>query len=219
MKVSIRNLKKKFVQGRNNITVLDGISLDFESGEIIALLGKSGSGKSTLLSLLAGLERPDEGSIFYDNQDLSKLSEEALCELRAKKLGIVFQQFNLIPHLTALENILLPLEINGDVDKNKAYSWVELVGLKERVNHFPSMLSGGEQQRVAIARALVVNPPLLLADEPTGNLDNETGKSIIDILFNIVREKKITMIIVTNDEELALKADRIIRLIGGKCHL
>ena len=219
MKVSIRNLKKKFVQGRNNITVLDGISLDFESGEIIALLGKSGSGKSTLLSLLAGLERPDEGSIFYDNQDLSKLSEEALCELRAKKLGIVFQQFNLIPHLTALENILLPLEINGDVDKNKAYSWVELVGLKERVNHFPSMLSGGEQQRVAIARALVVNPPLLLADEPTGNLDNETGKSIIDILFNIVREKKITMIIVTHDEELALKADRIIRLIGGKCHL
>lgn len=219
MKISIRHLKKKFIQGKKSITVLDGISLDFESGEIIALLGKSGSGKSTLLSLLAGLERPDEGSIFYDNQDLTKLSEEALCELRAKKLGIVFQQFNLIPHLTALENVLLPLEINGVVEKKGAYSWMKLVGLEDRIDHFPSMLSGGEQQRVAIARALVTNPPLLLADEPTGNLDNETGKSIIDILFSIVREKKITMIIVTHDEELALKADRIIRLIGGICHL
>lgn len=218
MKISVRNLKKNFIQGKNIIKVLDDVSLEIHSGEIIALLGKSGSGKSTLLSLLAGLERPDFGSIFFDQSDLTKLSEEALCEWRSKSLGIVFQQFNLIPHLTALENVLLPLEINGQDDKKKALDWLSLVGLEDRVDHFPSMLSGGEQQRVAIARALVFGPPMLLADEPTGNLDIETGKKVIETLFNIVREKKITMIIVTHDEELALKADRIVRLTGGKCH-
>jgi putative ABC transport system ATP-binding protein len=218
MKISVRNIKKKFVQGKNIINVLDDVSLDIKSGEMIALLGKSGSGKSTLLSLLAGLEKPDFGSILFDHTDLTKLSEEALCDWRAKNLGIVFQQFNLIPHLTALENVLLPLEINGLNDKKKALEWLSLVGLDDRVNHFPSMLSGGEQQRVAIARALVFGPPLLLADEPTGNLDSETGKKVIETLFNIVREKKTTMIIVTHDEELALKADRIVRLTGGKCH-
>ena len=223
MKISIQNLKKNFIQGKNIIKVLDDVSLDIHSGEIIALLGKSGSGKSTLLSLLAGLERPDFGSIFFDQNDLTKLSEEALCEFRAKSLGIVFQQFNLIPHLTALENVLLPLEINGldndkDGGKKKALDWLTLVGLEDRVNHFPSMLSGGEQQRVAIARALVFGPAILLADEPTGNLDSETGKKVIETLFNIVREKKTTMIIVTHDDELASKADRIVRLAGGKCH-
>jgi putative ABC transport system ATP-binding protein len=218
MKVSVRNLKKNFVQGKNIIKVLDDVSLDIHSGEIIALLGKSGSGKSTLLSLLAGLEKPDFGLIFFDQNDLTKLSEEALCDWRAKNLGIVFQQFNLIPHLTALENVLLPLEINGLDDKKKALDWLSLVGLEDRVDHFPSMLSGGEQQRVAIARALVFDPPMLLADEPTGNLDSETGKKVIETLFNIVREKKTTMVIVTHDEELALKADRIVRLTGGKCH-
>ncbi|MBC7538744.1 MAG: ABC transporter ATP-binding protein [Bacteriovorax sp.] len=218
MKVNVRNLKKNFIQGKNIIKVLDDVSLDINSGEIIALLGKSGSGKSTLLSLLAGLEKPDFGSILFDQNDLTKLSEEALCDWRAKNLGIVFQQFNLIPHLTALENVLLPLEINGLDDKKKALDWLTLVGLEDRVDHFPSMLSGGEQQRVAIARALVFGPPMLLADEPTGNLDSETGKKVIETLFNIVREKKTTMVIVTHDEELALKADRIVRLTGGKCH-
>ena len=218
MKISIQNLKKNFLQGKNIIKVLDDVTLEIHSGEIIALLGKSGSGKSTLLSLLAGLDKPDFGAIYFDQNNLTKLSEEALCEWRAKNLGIVFQQFNLIPHLTALENVLLPLEINGVEDKNKALEWLSLVGLDDRVDHFPSMLSGGEQQRVAIARALVFGPPLLLADEPTGNLDSETGKKVIETLVNIVREKKTTMIIVTHDEELALKADRIIRLIGGKCH-
>jgi putative ABC transport system ATP-binding protein len=217
MKISVRNLKKNFMQGKNIIKVLDDVSLDIYNGEIIALLGKSGSGKSTLLSLLAGLDRPDFGSVVYEKSDLAKLSEAALCDFRAKNLGIVFQQFNLIPHLTALENILLPLEINGLNDQKKALEWLSLVGLGDRADHFPSMLSGGEQQRVAIARALAFGPPVLLADEPTGNLDGETGKNIIEILFKIVREKKITMIIVTHDEELALKADRIIRLVGGKC--
>jgi len=218
MKITVKNLNKHFLQGKNTINVLNDVNLDIKSGEIIALLGKSGSGKTTMLSMLAGLDRPDHGSIVVDDQDLTSLSEEALCEYRAKKLGIVFQQFHLIPHLTAFENVLLSFEINGHEDKDTAMKWLEMVGLKDRANHYPSMLSGGEQQRVAIARALSFGPPILLADEPTGNLDVETGKSIIDILFKMVREKKITMILVTHDDELAAKADRIVRLIGGKCH-
>lgn len=218
MKIEVKNLNKHFLQGKNTINVLNDVNLDIKSGEIIALLGKSGSGKTTMLSMLAGLDRPDQGNIIVDDQDLTKLSEEALCEYRAKKLGIVFQQFHLIPHLTAFENVLLSFEINGHEDKETAMKWLEMVGLKDRANHYPAMLSGGEQQRVAIARALSFGPPILLADEPTGNLDVETGKSIIDILFKMVREKKITMILVTHDDELAAKADRIVRLIGGKCH-
>lgn len=216
MKISVKNLNKHFLQGKNTINVLNDVNLEIKSGEIIALLGKSGSGKTTMLSMLAGLDRPDLGSIVVDDQDLTKLSEEALCEYRAKKLGIVFQQFHLIPHLTAFENVLLSFEINGHEDKETAMKWLEMVGLKDRANHYPAMLSGGEQQRVAIARALSFGPPILLADEPTGNLDVETGKSIIDILFKMVREKKTTMILVTHDDELAAKADRIVRLIGGK---
>jgi putative ABC transport system ATP-binding protein len=218
MKVVVKNVNKHFQQGKNTIKVLNDVNLEIESGEIIALLGKSGSGKTTMLSLLAGLDRPDHGSISVDGQDLTKLSEEALCDFRAKTLGIVFQQFHLIPHLTAFENVLLSFEINGSEDKESAMKWLEMVGLKERANHYPSMLSGGEQQRVAMARALAFGPPLLLADEPTGNLDVETGKNIIDILFKMVREKKTTMILVTHDDELAAKADRIVRLIGGQCH-
>ncbi len=218
MKIAVNNLSKHFLQGKNTINVLNDINLKIESGEIIALLGKSGSGKTTMLSLLAGLDRPDHGNILIDDVDMTKLSEEALCEFRAKKLGIVFQQFHLIPHLTAYENVLLSFEINGREDKTEALKWLEMVGLKDRADHYPSMLSGGEQQRVAIARALAFGPPLLLADEPTGNLDVETGKSVIDILFKMVREKKTTMILVTHDDELAAKADRIIRIIGGKCH-
>lgn len=218
MKISINDLKKNFIQGDNKISVLNDINLKIENGEIIALLGKSGSGKSTLLSLLAGLEKPDAGKIFYDDVDITSMTENNLCDWRAKNLGFVFQQFNLIPHLTALENILLPLEINGKKDYEKALAWIKNVDLNERANHYPSMLSGGEQQRVAIARALVSAPPVILADEPTGNLDQETGKDIIKILFNIVRENKTTMVFVTHDEELATKADRIIRIMGGKCH-
>ncbi len=219
MRIEVKNLNKHFEQGKNTIHVLNDVSLDIKSGEVIALLGKSGSGKTTMLSLLAGLDRPDHGSISVDGVDMTKLSEEELCKFRAEKLGIVFQQFHLIPHLTALENVLLSFEITGIEDKSTAMKWLEMVGLKERANHYPSMLSGGEQQRVAIARALSFGPPLLLADEPTGNLDTETGKHVIEILFNMVREKKTTMILVTHDEELAQRADRIVRLIGGKCHL
>lgn len=218
MKIVVNNITKNYLQGKNIIRVLNGVSLEVDSGEIIALLGKSGSGKSTILSLLAGLEKPDTGSIVVDNVDLTKLNEENLCEWRAKNLGIIFQQFHLIPHLSALENILLPLEINGQENKDLALHWLSMVGLADRGDHFPSMLSGGEQQRVAIARALVFTPAMVLADEPTGNLDVETGKKIIEILFQIVRKKKTTMILVTHDEELAAKADRIVYLSGGKCH-
>lgn len=218
MNITINDLKKKYIQGKNKIDVLNGISLEIGSGEIVALLGKSGSGKTTVLSLLAGLEQPDNGSILIGGNDITKLSEGSLCDWRAKNLGIVFQQFHLIPHLTALENVLLPLEINGIEDKSQALEWLSLVGLSDRTSHYPSMLSGGEQQRVAIARALAFKPAILLADEPTGNLDTETGKKIIEILFKIVREKKTTMIIVTHDDELAARADRIVRLSGGKCH-
>lgn len=217
MNITIKDLKKNYTQGKNIIDVLNGITLEIKSGEIIALLGKSGSGKTTMLSLLAGLEKPDDGSITIGNTNITKLTEGDLCDWRAKNLGIIFQQFHLIPHLTALENVLLPLEINGNENTELALEWLSLVGLSDRSNHYPSMLSGGEQQRVAIARALVFKPAVLLADEPTGNLDTETGKKIIDILFQIVREKKTTMILVTHDDELAAKADRIIRLTGGKC--
>lgn len=217
MKISIKNISKHFQQGKNTIQVLSDVSLEVKSGEIIALLGKSGSGKTTMLSLLAGLDKPDQGAILIDDLDLTTLSEEALCDFRAKKLGIVFQQFHLIPHLTALENVYLSFEINGSEDKDAALKWLAMVGLQDRANHYPSMLSGGEQQRVAIARALAFGPPLLLADEPTGNLDIETGKYVIELLFKMVREKKTTMILVTHDDELAAKADRIVRLVGGKC--
>lgn len=218
MKIDIKNIGKQFKQGKNTIQVLSDVSLTIESGEIIALLGKSGSGKTTMLSLLAGLEKPDHGTISMGETQLNTLSEEQLCDWRAQNLGIIFQQFHLIPHLTAWENVQLSLEINNHPDKNIAEQWLEMVGLENRKDHFPSMLSGGEQQRVAIARALVFNPNLLLADEPTGNLDVETGKKVIETLFSMVRKNKTTMILVTHDEELAQKADRIIRLSGGKCH-
>lgn len=218
MRISIKNIGKKFLQGKKNITVLENVSLEIQSGEVIALLGKSGSGKTTLLSIIAGLEKPDSGSIEINGSLITELPEEDVCDWRAKNLGIVFQQFHLIPHLTALENIMLSLEISGKADLDLAKSWLARVGLQDRADHFPSMLSGGEQQRVAIARALVSGPPILLADEPTGNLDLETGKQVIDSLFKMVRENKTTMILVTHDDELAQYADRIVRLIGGKCH-
>ncbi len=217
MKVKIEGLSKSFIQGKKKINILENAELEIKEGEVVALLGKSGSGKTTMLSLLSGLDKPDQGKILIDGQDISQYNEEQLCFYRANKLGIVFQQFHLVPHLTALENVKLTLEIKNNQDDSKAKEWLNLVGLQDRFDHFPSMMSGGEQQRVAMARALVGDPSILLADEPTGNLDSETGKHIIETLFNIVKKNKTTMILVTHDEELALKADRIVRLSGGKC--
>lgn len=217
MNIELVNVSKNFHQGKTSIQVLNELNLTIKSSEVVALLGKSGSGKTTLLSLIAGLEKTQSGVVKIDGLNLSSLSEDELCKFRAKKCGIIFQQFHLVPHLTAIENVLLPLEINHMGDKVVAMSWLQKVGLAERANHFPNMLSGGEQQRVAIARALAFNPELILADEPTGNLDAQTGEQIIELLFKMVREKKTTMIFVTHDEELAAKADKIIYLKDGKC--
>jgi putative ABC transport system ATP-binding protein len=217
VKIIFSNIKKNFVQGNNTIHVLENIDFEIQDGEVIALLGKSGSGKTTILSLLSGLEKPNSGTIKIDGIDLTSMSEDDLCDWRAKNLGIVFQQFHLVPHLTALENVSLSMEISGKENQVIAKDWLKKVGLNERENHYPATLSGGEQQRVAIARALAFTPSLLIADEPTGNLDVETGNEIVNLLFEIVKRNKTTMVFVTHDEELAQKADRIIRISGGKC--
>jgi len=218
MKIKLSEVEKSYYQGNTAIEVLKSINMEVKSGEVVALLGKSGSGKSTILSLLSGLIKSDRGTLELDDVNLNNLSEDELSDFRSKKIGIIFQDFHLLPHLTALENVLLPLEINGRENKSLAEDWLLKVGLENRLNHFPSMLSGGEAQRVAIARALAFGPSLILADEPTGNLDNETGKKVIDVLFKIIRENKMTMVLVTHDEELAKLCDRIFYLKGGQCH-
>ncbi len=217
MRITIENVNKSFEQGKNNIHILKDISLNVQDGEVVALLGKSGSGKTTLLSMLGGLEKPDNGNITIDQTNLYNKTESELCEWRAQNIGIVFQQFHLIAHLTAKENVSLPLEILDREAEKEAELWLDKVGLKERMSHYPTMLSGGEQQRVAIARAMVTKPKLILADEPSGNLDVETGKKVMDLLFEIVKQNKTTMVLVTHDEELAKRADRIVHLVAGKC--
>jgi putative ABC transport system ATP-binding protein len=219
MKIKISNLKKSYLEPERELTILSDVNLEINSGEVVALLGKSGSGKTTMLSMLSGLEKPTTGEIIIDGEDITKLSEQALCLWRAKSLGIVFQQFHLVPHLTALENVMLPLEIMESKVSifEEAKKWLTFVGLDDRVGHYTNKLSGGEQQRVAIARALAKSPQLILADEPTGNLDNETGQIIIKLLFEMVRKNNLTMVLVTHDEDLAKLCDRTIRLVGGKC--
>lgn len=219
MKIKISNLKKSYLEPERELTILSDINLEINSGEVVALLGKSGSGKTTMLSMLSGLEKPTTGEIIINGEDITKLNEQALCSWRAKSLGIIFQQFHLVPHLTALENVMLPLEIMDSKNSifEEAKKWLSLVGLDDRIGHYTNKLSGGEQQRVAIARALAKSPQLILADEPTGNLDNETGQIIIKLLFEMVRKDKLTMVLVTHDEDLAKLCDRTIRLVGGKC--
>lgn len=219
MKIKINNLKKSYLEPARELTILTDVNLEIQSGEVVALLGKSGSGKTTMLSMLSGLEKPSLGEILIDGVDITKLDEQALCEWRANSLGIIFQQFHLVPHLTALENVMLPLEImhSSHSAVEEAKKWLAFVGLIDRVGHLTNKLSGGEQQRVAIARALAKNPKLILADEPTGNLDNETGQLVIKLLFEMVRKNNLTMILVTHDEDLAKLCDRTIRLAGGKC--
>ncbi len=216
LKVKIRNLKKSFGQGESKIEVLKGINLDIETGEILALTGKSGSGKSTMLSLLAGLDSVDSGDIVIDGNNISQMSEKELANFRATNLGIVFQQFHLISTLTAIENILLPLELlNIPHSMELSKSLLDSVGLSHRAHHLPSELSGGECQRVALARALAIRPSLLLADEPSGNLDEETGEKVMDLLFKMVRETKTTLILVTHDPDLAKRCSRVVNLEYG----
>ena len=221
MILKITDLHKSFHSPGNHtpIHVLKGINLNISPGETVAILGQSGSGKSTLLSLLAGLDRPTSGTIELDNQRMDTLSEANLSRFRARKISIVFQQYHLMPHLTALENVSLPLELAGDKQaKDKAHQALSQVELGHRLAHFPSFLSGGECQRVAIARALVTRPALLLADEPTGSLDSRTGLQVIDQLFDVVKSVGMTMLLVTHDTSLVDRSQRKLVLQEGTLH-
>ena len=204
----------------SRVHILKSVSLEIGRGEAIGLVGPSGSGKSTLLMTMAGLERPNTGRIIIDGEDLTGLDEDALARFRGRNIGIVFQSFHLIPTMTALENVAVPLELAGDDDAfDRAAAELEAVGLGSRLSHYPAQLSGGEQQRVALARALVVDPALLIADEPTGNLDETTGKGIVELLFRLKNERGATLVLVTHDPGLAAQCDRVIRLRSDRIEM
>jgi putative ABC transport system ATP-binding protein len=210
-------LGKRVALPDHELTILDGVSFKIAAGEAVAVVGASGSGKSTLLSLLAGLDVPSEGSVSLDGIVLSRLDEDGRARIRGEKVGFVFQSFQLLPALTALENVMLPLELRGDRDAlAPARNILQRVGLGERLQHYPRQLSGGEQQRVALARAFVTGPSLLFADEPTGNLDTETGRAVIDLLFELNAQSGTTLVLVTHDERLAARCSRVLRLDSGR---
>jgi putative ABC transport system ATP-binding protein len=204
-------------RGNARVHILRSIDLNIGRGEAVALLGPSGSGKSTLLMVMTGLEQPDTGSVVVAGQDLRALNEDGLARFRGRNIGIVFQAFHLIPTMTALENVAMPLEFAGTADAlARAAQELAAVGLADRSGHYPAELSGGEQQRVAIARALAPNPAILVADEPTGNLDEETGHDIIELLFRGHRQRGTTLVLVTHDTELAARCDRVLHLHSGQ---
>lgn len=210
------DLKRSFEIGRSKIDVLKGISLEVQKGETIFLCGASGAGKTTLLYTLAGLERPEGGAVHFEEHDIYAMGSDALATLRNRRMGFIFQSYFLLPELTAIENVMVPSMIGGDPKRAAAETLLERVGLKERMNHLPSELSGGEQQRVAIARSLVNDPSILFADEPTGNLDSKNGESIIELLLGVAREDKRTMLVVTHDDHLAQRGDRLFRIEDGR---
>ena len=211
------NLSRVVPLGDRQLTILENVSLTIVEGETLAIVGASGSGKTTLLGLLAGLDRPNSGSVAWHGEVVSTLSEDALAKRRQGLVGFVFQSFQLLPALTALENVMLPLELAGARDATvKATDWLTRVGLGERVDHLPKQLSGGEQQRVAIARAFVGSPQIVFADEPTGNLDTDTGAEIVELMFTLNREQGTTLVLVTHDPELAARCNHVVRLARGK---
>ena len=215
--IGLTGVRHEYHSANGDVLALDGIDLDIEAGEFVCIVGPSGCGKSTLLGLIAGLDAPTAGAVAIDNVDITKLDEDGLARLRGEKIGFVFQFFHLIPSLTALENVAVPLEIAGAADAfTRAKALLEEVGLTGRGHHYPSQLSGGEQQRVALARALANNPPILLADEPTGNLDSHNGRHIMDLLRAIHAARKTTLILVTHDRELADMADAKLVLRDGR---
>ena len=215
--IALHDVDLSLGRGAARVHILKGISLGIDRGEAVGLVGPSGSGKSTLLMLMAGLERPDSGRIVVDGTDLAALDEDRLARFRGRRIGIVFQSFHLVPTMTALENVALPLELAGEGDAfERARAELQAVGLGHRMQHYPAQLSGGEQQRVAIARAIVSNPAILVADEPTGNLDENTGESIIDLLFALKRDRGATLVLVTHDLNLARLCDRMVRLRSGR---
>jgi putative ABC transport system ATP-binding protein len=212
-----RDLTKEYPSGDSIVTALDAVSLEIPAGMFVAVTGASGSGKTTLLGLLAGLDTPTRGTVVLDGVDLSTLTEDGRARLRGEKVGFIFQSFQLIPTLTALENVAVPLELRGTPHAtDRAAEWLARVGLTPRAAHFPAQLSGGEQQRVAIARAFVNEPRILFADEPTGNLDRSAGERVIELLGALNREAGVTILLVTHDPSLAARAERVIRLADGR---
>jgi len=215
--ISLRDVSKTVVSGTDPLTILHPLTLDIARGEFVAIVGPSGSGKSTLLGLIAGLDAPSSGRITIDDVDITALDEDSLARLRGEKIGFVFQFFHLIPSLTAYENVAVPMEIAGADDvRRRAERLLEEVGLTGRAHHYPSQLSGGEQQRVALARALANDPPIVLADEPTGNLDSTNGRHILELLRSIHRTRRTTVVLVTHDADLAGIADSRLVLRDGR---
>lgn len=217
--VEARDLVKTYQLGEIQVDALRGLSLKVKRGEVMAIMGPSGSGKSTLMNILGCLDRPTSGQYLLDNEDVSKLSDDQLADIRNRRIGFVFQNYNLLQRTSALENVELPLRYrrdNGNNHKEMAAAMLERVGLKDRMNHKPFELSGGQQQRVAIARALITNPAIILADEPTGNLDSKAGIEIMQLLLDLNKEDDVTLIIVTHDPGVAKRTNRIIRIIDGK---
>lgn len=216
-RIELRKLTKRFRSGSGDLTVLDQVDLCLEPGTSLAVLGPSGSGKSTLLALAAGLDRPTSGEVLLDGEAIQDLSEDRLALLRRRKVGFVFQSFQLLPNLTAFENVLLPLELSEHGQaRQRANELLSQVGLADRTHHYPGQLSGGEQQRVALARAFATRPPILLADEPTGNLDQATGRRVLEVLAELRTSSGTTMILVTHDPAVAAIADRSMVLEGGR---
>ncbi|MGB6193041.1 MAG: ABC transporter ATP-binding protein [Terracidiphilus sp.] len=214
--IEVRDVRKWIQNGSRRVEILRGIALQIPAGQFVAIVGASGSGKSTLLGLLAGLDTPSEGEIWLDGTPIHNLAETELAAVRGSKIGFVFQSYQLIPTLTALENVLLPFELNAaGSGLQRARDLLDAVGLAERVDHYPIQLSGGEQQRVALARAFVVNPPIVMADEPTGNLDSRNGQLVMDLLLKRNRDAGTTLVLVTHDPEVAGRADRRIVLKDG----
>jgi putative ABC transport system ATP-binding protein len=214
--IRLENLTKTYVIGKRELQVLKGITLDINQGELVAIMGASGSGKTTLLNLIGCLDKPTSGKYYLDDKEVSKFSGNELAQVRGKKIGFIFQTFNLLSRLSALANVELGMTYSGDVDRKQAIEALTKVGLGERVYHRPFELSGGEQQRVAIARAIVKNPALFLADEPTGQLDSHSGEEVISILTSLHAEQKITLLLVTHDLNIASRCQRIIHIKDGE---
>ncbi|MEO6052038.1 MAG: ABC transporter ATP-binding protein [Pyrinomonadaceae bacterium] len=215
--IELRNVTKTVRSGTEDLTILDDVSFKIPDGQFVAVTGASGSGKSTLLGLIAGLDAPTTGSIFIDADEITKMSEDALAQIRSEKIGFIFQSFHLIPSLTAYENILIPMEILGLQNvRERSATLLEAVDLTNRGHHYPAELSGGEQQRIAIARAFANSPKILLADEPTGNLDTKNGQHIFDLMKNLHRQNDVTLVLVTHDTTLAGQAQRQIILTDGR---
>lgn len=215
--IAIRHLSMRLTAGGRPVTILDDVTLSIPPKQMVAVMGPSGSGKSTLLGLIAGLDRPTEGTIILDGSDITTLSESRMARFRRIKIGYIFQSFHLIPTLTALENVLVPLELAGHAAaKDLAAELLHAVGLQDRMHHYPVQLSGGEQQRVAVARAFACRPPILLADEPTGNLDSQTGRHVMDLLLSLHRDYGTTLVLVTHDRAVASLMHRVIALRDGR---